>query len=103
MLRPDQHELVHVNAAHALVDMILKCPPSTTSYLGTEFPSTMWFAANCGHSVGQLQSPPVLSALLANCVSGPISAYDNGLAVLSVLVQRHAIMSHGSEPYALSA
>ncbi|CEO95802.1 SIT4 phosphatase-associated protein [Plasmodiophora brassicae] len=80
MLRPDQHELVHVNAAHALVDMILKCPPSTTSYL-----------------VGQLQSPPVLSALLANCVSGPISAYDNGLAVLSVLVQRHAIMSHEFE------
>eukprot|EP00474_Spongospora_subterranea_P000681 CRZ01139.1 hypothetical protein [Spongospora subterranea] len=79
-LHSDLPELVHINAGHGLIDMILKCPPTASSLL-----------------VNHLTSPQVFSTLIANVISGSASSYENGLGVLSVVVQRYAFISQDVE------
>ncbi len=65
---------VHVNAARALVDVVVKCMPSQPSLL-----------------VSHLQSAPLLDTIFVHMFSGSMSSLTNALSLVIVLVQRDAI------------
>jgi len=69
----EKEEEVQVNAARALVDVVVKCPPAQTSLL-----------------VSHLQSAPILERIFRYMFSGSRSSLTNCLSIIIVLVQRDA-------------
>ena len=64
---------VHMNAARALVDVVVKCPPSTQNLL-----------------ISHLQSKEVLDEIFRHMFSGSLSSLTNSMSIIIVLVQRYA-------------
>ena len=64
---------VHMNAARALVDVVVKCPPSTSNLL-----------------ISHLQSKEVLESIFRHMFSGSLSSLTNSMSIIIVLVQRYA-------------
>ena len=74
-LTPDYESAtdVHMNAARALVDVVVKCPPSAQNLL-----------------IAHLQSSDVLSVIFTHMFSGSLSSLTNSMSIIIVLVQRYA-------------
>ena len=74
-LHPQYESLpdVHMNAARALVDVVVKCPPSNASTL-----------------VAHLQSPDILHDIFTHMFSGSLSSLTNAMSIIIVLIQRYA-------------
>lgn len=64
---------VHMNAARALVDVVVKCPPTDQNVL-----------------ISHLQSSEVLSDIFSCMFSGSLSSLTNSMSIIIVLVQRFA-------------
>ena len=64
---------VHMNAARALVDVVVKCLPTSQNLL-----------------ISHLQSTEVLSVIFSHMFSGSLSSLTNSMSIIIVLVQRYA-------------